>query len=108
MRSASGSVEIGTVAGDLKVDTASGRLHVGCLISGDATLRTASGSVLAGIAPGTALHVDAEAISGALESEIALDDEPDPSGGSGPELVLRIRSVSGRVRIVRAEAAHAA
>lgn len=108
VRSASGSVEIGTVAGDLHVETAAGRLHVGSFISGDATLTTVSGSVLVGVAQGTALHVDAEAISGALESEIALDDEPDLSLPSGPELALRIRSVSGRVRIVRAGAEHAA
>ncbi|MGB9111319.1 MAG: DUF4097 family beta strand repeat-containing protein [Acidimicrobiales bacterium] len=107
VRSASGSVEIGTVAGDLHVETAAGRLHVGSFISGEATLTTVSGSVLVGVAQGTALHVDAEAISGALESEIALDDEPDLSLPSGPELALRIRSVSGRVRIVRAGAEHA-
>jgi DUF4097 and DUF4098 domain-containing protein YvlB len=107
-RTASGSVEIGTAVGDIRVETASGRQHLGCLVSGAATLRTVSGSVVAGVAHGTAVHVDAEAVSGSLESEITLDEEPEIASESGPELALKIRSVSGRVRIVRASAKNAA
>lgn len=107
-RSASGSVEIGTVEGDLGVETASGRQRIDCLVSGDAALTTVSGSVVAGVAQGTAIHLDAQAISGSLDSEITLDEEPDASSSSGPQLALRIRSVSGSVRIVRASARSAA
>jgi DUF4097 and DUF4098 domain-containing protein YvlB len=102
VRSASGSVEVGTAEGDIRVETASGRQRIGCLVSGSAELKTVSGSVVAGVAQGTALHVEAQAVSGSLESEIPLDVEPDSSNPSESQLSLRIRSVSGNVRIVRA------
>jgi DUF4097 and DUF4098 domain-containing protein YvlB len=106
--SASGSVEIGTAEGEIRVETASGRQRVGCLVSGEARLSTASGSIVAGVAQGTAIHLDAQAVTGSLESEIALEEEPDPSAPPGPTLDLKIRSVTGGVRIVRASARSAA
>jgi hypothetical protein len=107
-RSASGSVEIGTAEGDLRAETASGRVRIARMISGHAELRTVSGSVVAGVAQGTALHVEAEAVSGSLDSEIDLDEEPAAASSDGPQLSLRIRSVSGSVRIVRSAARSAA
>lgn len=100
--SASGSIEIGTAEGELRLETASGRQRISRLVSGRTELKTVSGSVVAGIAQGTALHVDAEAISGSLDSEIDLDPGPATGTPSGRQLSLRVRSVSGSVRIVRA------
>jgi Putative adhesin len=108
VRSASGSVDIGSVESDLRVETASGRQRIGRLVSGDGALTTVSGSIVAGVAQGSAIHLDAEAISGSLESEIALEEDSDASVPSGPSLDLKIRSVSGGVRIVRAGAQSAA
>lgn len=107
-RSASGAITVGTADGDVRVETVSGSARIDKLVSGRAELKTVSGSIVAGVAEGTSVHVDAKSVSGSLESELELDDAPDPAHAGGPTLSLAARSVSGSVRIVHAKARTAA
>lgn len=108
IRTASGSVGVGSAEGEVEVATASGDLRVERLIAGTAKIRSVSGSIEVGIEKGTALHVDAQALSGSIDSEIELS--PERSATDAPserEVDLDIHSVSGSVRVFRAESASA-
>jgi len=50
---------------------------------------------------GSRLQVDANSVSGELDSEVPLSDEPG-AGNDGPLVRLRAKTVSGDFRIVRA------
>jgi len=104
VRTASGAVTVGDAAGDIEIATASGALRVDRLSGGQAKIRSVSGSILVGVAKGTTLHVDAQALSGSIDSEIELSPDWSPSEEHAPhELDLEIHSVSGSVRVVRAD-----
>jgi DUF4097 and DUF4098 domain-containing protein YvlB len=118
VKTVSGQVRLPRVAGDLSVQTVSGNLHavavdgsvsaksvsgsvrVGSLRAGTTNVQSVSGDVELGIAPGTGVDVDAGSAGGHLSSEISLSDQPVDS--PGPTVVIRTKTVSGDVRLVRA------
>lgn len=100
VHTASGDVMVRAAAGDCEIHTASGDQLLERLTGGRVRLDTVSGDLLAGIAKGTNLAVDAQTVTGDLSSEIPLDGEP--SGDDGSTLDLRIRTVSGDVQLRRA------
>jgi len=95
----SGDVIARTVRDGVSLSTVSGDAEIGALVAGDARVQSVSGDVELGVAAGLGVWIDAQSVSGSMASELDLDDEP-PSDGRPAE--LRIRTVSGDVRIVRA------
>jgi hypothetical protein len=124
LKTASGNVRAGHVAGRLTASVVSGDLRVGsagagahasavsgdidleAVGGGDVEVRSVSGDVLVGIAPGCRVHVDVTTVSGDLSSDLDLGETPG-EGGDGPVVEVRGRTVSGDLRIRRAKPAHA-
>ena len=53
--------------------------------------------------PGLVLWIDAQSVSGTMSSELDVGDEPSEPGQEAVE--LRVRTVSGDVRVARSAAA---
>jgi Toastrack DUF4097 len=103
-----GSVDASSVSGDLTI-VADADLTAKS-VSGDVQLEVASGAVRVtsvsgdvdvAIRRGSRLYVDANSVSGALDSELTLSAAPDEAG-EGPLVDLKAKTVSGDVRVRRA------
>ena len=104
-RAVSGDVTIGGISGPLALSTTSGDVDIKSVAGGDVRVQTVSGDVRVGIAPGTRTWIDAASVSGRLESELGLDQEP--AADTDEDVVpLHVKTVSGDVSIVRAAAAY--
>lgn len=97
----SGDVRLGELAHGARVSNVSGDVRVLTLDEGDLHVRSVSGDVSVGVATGVDLHVDVETLSGAIRSDISLEDAPS-SRRSGARADVSVRSVSGDVEIERA------
>jgi hypothetical protein len=100
---ASGEVTVGSTHGPVSVNTVSGDQRVGSVETGEVRLHSVSGDVEVGVRPGLRVWIDATSVSGALNSDLSTEDDLPPQGDA--EITLRIRTVSGDVRIVRASLA---
>jgi hypothetical protein len=100
-RAVSGDVTIGTVAGDVGVSTTSGDVEVKAVTDGEVRVQTVSGDVRLAVARGTRVWIDASSVSGSLESELGIEDAAASEDSGGADVPLRIKTVSGDVRIVR-------
>ena len=115
-KSASGDVQVSAVSGTTTVSTVSGDVRLGesaapagvSTVSGDvelealaagARVNSVSGDVHVATRPGLALWIDAQSVSGAVSSDLDVGEAPPVS--EGPQVELRIRTVSGDVRISR-------
>ena len=98
--SVSGDVVLGEVYGDLTVGTVSGDLVVRAAGPGDVGLKAVSGDVVVAMRRGLRVKLDVNSVSGSVGSELEVSDAPTRS--DGPEASLRVRTVSGDVRITRA------
>ena len=100
---ASGDVSVGDLAGDGTFKTASGDQRIGRLLEGRADLDTVTGDLTIGVVRGALVAVEAQTVSGTLDSEIELDASAPPDAtDEGPYLALRARTVSGDLQIRRA------
>jgi hypothetical protein len=106
--SAGGNVSITTVSGDLRIDDAEGSVtaksvsgdqYVGAF-RGGATCQSVSGDVYVGVPRGTEVWIDANSRSGDVSSEL----DPSEGGGDSEGAVaeLRVKTMSGDIRIARA------
>jgi DUF4097 and DUF4098 domain-containing protein YvlB len=101
VRTASGDVRVAEAADRVSIYTASGDQEIGSAAKGSVDLRSASGDVRVGIRRGSRVHVDARSMSGETTSELELDGvEP---AGDGPLVELRAVTMSGDIRIARAQ-----
>lgn len=101
LRSASGDVRVREARRGLSVQTASGDQRVGSVAEGEVTLQSASGDVAVGVRRGSRLWVDARSLSGETASELELAGAPG-EGEEGPLVELRVQTMSGDIRVVRA------
>lgn len=113
VRSVSGDVRIRQALSDVRVDSVSGDVMVDSVREGRVWAKTVSGDVTVGIARGSVFHVDALSVSGQMRSEIPLAGQPSGSEGAvdggveGPPVDVEIRTMSGDVFVLRAEADYA-
>jgi hypothetical protein len=111
VRSVGGVATVNTVSGDVRIGPNQESLAVNA-VSGDVELdavgasvrvSTVSGDVRVAARQGLALWIDAQSVSGTLTSELDVEDVPASEPGA-PQVELRIRTVSGDVRIARSHA----
>lgn len=95
----SGDAVIGRSDGAVTLATGSGDLVLRSASGGEVQARSASGDVLVGVAPGTAALLDCSSVSGRVSSDLEAGDAP---GDDERGVVLRLRSVSGDIRVHRA------
>lgn len=100
VNSVSGDAVVGEVYGDLTVGTVSGDLVVRAAGPGEVGLKAVSGDVIVAMRRGLRVKLDVNSVSGSVGSELDVSDTP--SRADGPEANLRVRTVSGDVRITRA------
>jgi hypothetical protein len=100
-KTASGDLIIGHAAHSVRAQAASGDVVIESVSTGMADVTSVSGDVSVGVAPGIGVYLDLSSLSGRVRSELDAD-EPGGSGGE-PGLTLRCNSVSGDIKITRAE-----
>ncbi len=96
----SGDVRLGETAGLAGVNTVSGDVELDA-VAGGARVSCVSGDVHVATRPGLALWIDVQSVSGSVSSDLDVGDAP---GGGDAQVELRVRTVSGDVRITRAAA----
>lgn len=102
---ASGDIVVGEALANAKANTASGDVRIESVQAGQVSVNSASGDVAIGVRRGSRAHLDCTTVSGDARSELELSgDEPD---GDGPFVEIRARTVSGDIRITRAQEVHA-
>lgn len=99
-KTASGDLTIGHAAHSVHAQTASGDVMIDRVSAGTVDLTSVSGDVSVGVAPGIGIYLDLSSLSGRVRSELDADEQ----GGSHgePGLTLRGNSVSGAIKITRA------
>jgi len=95
----SGDATIAAAAGRVQLASGSGDLVVRSIQHGEVGAKAASGDVLVGIVRGTAALLDCSSISGRVSSDLEAGDEP---GEEENGVVVRLRTVSGDIRVQRA------
>jgi hypothetical protein len=95
-KSGSGDVTVGRVGQDVSSTSGSGDVEVGEVGRGVVTCRSASGDVTVGVSAGTPTWTDLHTVSGRLVQE--LESLGAPAEGQA-HVELRIRTVSGRIRV---------
>ena len=102
----SGDITVGEVHADVETKTVSGDQRVDAITQGRVKLQSVSGDVRLGVRPGTRLRIDANSVSGDINSEFDVQDRPSDVP-TGHEAHLQVKTVSGDVSLVRAAAVNA-
>jgi DUF4097 and DUF4098 domain-containing protein YvlB len=102
VNSVSGDVRVANVRGSIRTKSVSGDVRVDRAQGPEATLQSVSGDIRVGVTAGTNIDVDANSVSGDLDSEVPLGSDSGAGLGEGPTLVVRGKTVSGDFRLVRA------
>lgn len=102
VNSASGDVTIGEAYGNVSANTVSGDQEHGAVMRGSVSAHSVSGDIAIGVRRGSKVHLDCNTVSGDTASELELS--PDAPAGDGPLVEIRAKTVSGDIRITRAEA----
>jgi len=104
VNSVSGDVAAGEISGDLTVKSVSGDHRIRAAGPGEINLKAVSGDVQVAVRRGLRVRLDVNSVSGSIGSELDVGDAPSGSGDR-QEASLRVRTVSGDVKISRASEA---
>ncbi|WP_343942936.1 DUF4097 family beta strand repeat-containing protein, partial [Pseudonocardia zijingensis] len=99
IKTGSGDVVLGEVAGDVRLRTGSGDITISDARSGDLQLTSGSGTVRVGIHPGVGAELDLASGSGSAHSDLEIADE---APAKAPAVQVRGRTGSGDVLVARA------
>ncbi|HZE38355.1 MAG TPA: DUF4097 family beta strand repeat-containing protein [Stackebrandtia sp.] len=99
-KSVSGDVRIGYAGRSVQGNSVSGDLTVSTVHSGVCKLRSVSGTVSVGVAPGVGVWMDLNSISGTTSSDLAVGDMPSTAAAS---LQLHVNTVSGNIDLFRSQ-----
>lgn len=97
---ASGDIRVGRVGGDVSVATTSGDIRIDHCDGDDITARSVSGDVMVGLPGGITVDADLSTISGRT---VLPERRAEPSSAPRRPVRLRMRSVSGDLRVVRVD-----
>lgn len=95
----SGDVRLDRVDGDLVVSTASGDVRIARYGGEDLEASTVSGDVWLALPAGRTVELDARTFSGSVD----LPERKQTQTAGGPPVSVRMKSVSGNIRITRAD-----
>lgn len=115
VQSTSGTVRLGRVDGDTAVRTVSGDIIVAEVRRGAARFGTVSGSVDVALRNGAVASVGLSSMSGRVHSDLAVEErlpgsQPDGAENAAPrrpDLDIRVKTVSGDIRLRRSSDAGA-
>jgi hypothetical protein len=97
VETASGDVRIERASGVVTVRTASGDVWIAETTGRRAEVKSASGDIGVGVAPGIGVYLDLSSLSGTVSSELEPAEE---SGGA--DITVQCRTISGDVQVIRA------
>ena len=100
--SVSGDITVGEAYDDVSANSVSGDQDHRAVMQGAVSAHSVSGDVTIGVRRGSKAHLDCTTVSGETSSELELSSEA-PSG-DGPFVDVRAKTVSGDIRITRAQA----
>lgn len=117
LKTSSGAIDLGRAGGDLHANSVSGKIQIGIaessaqvhstsgtvrierLSHGEAEINTVSGDVKVKVAPRIGVYLDLASVSGRVTSDLSASD-----GDGQVDLNLSCRSISGALRVSRADA----
>jgi len=99
---ASGDIIADVVGGGLAVGTSSGDVRIGRCDGSDLNVKTVSGDIVLGLPTGIRVEPDIATLSGKVSLPTAAA-KPSDAGAERRSVRLRLRAVSGDVRIVRVD-----
>jgi hypothetical protein len=102
---ASGDVRVRSGGGSVTARTASGDVAVESVHRGEVKVTSASGDVRIDVRRGMGVWLDLNTVSGSTTTELAMGDAPAET--TGAQVTLLVRTVSGDIRVGRAELAPA-
>src|SRR5215467_282597 len=100
INSASGDVAIGHCAGSVTARTASGDVRLDAVASGVVELNSATGDMQVAVMPGLGVYLELSSLSGSVRSH--LDEVDSPEGDADAAVQIRVRTMSGNIRITKA------
>jgi DUF4097 and DUF4098 domain-containing protein YvlB len=96
--SASGDLRVGRAEGSVEGHSVSGHQRIDAVAAGSVWLETVSGDVEVGVLPGVELWLDLQSLSGQVLSELTSSNGLE---GDVPAIEIRLKSVSGDLRVYR-------
>jgi hypothetical protein len=97
----SGDVRVGEAGGDTNVTTVSGDQEHEAVFNGGVTAQSVSGDVTVAVRRGARVYLDCNTLSGDTSSDLDMSGEPT---SERPTIEIRVKTVSGDIRITRAPA----
>jgi hypothetical protein len=97
----SGDVRIGETVGEASVQTVSGDQRLEAVFGGSVNAQAVSGDVQIAVRRGAKVYLDCNTLSGDTSSDLDMSGEP---SGDRPLVEIRVKTVSGDIRITRAPA----